>query len=139
MKRKFMPFLGLSLLLVMMFSLNSFASSGERTVTVGTGSVYTTGVVGVSRSGNYAYVDVNIISVYPLDNREDNFTKCRVRIYKNDKTGAAFSNEYTLSETDGNKSINLYNGGLSCLSFNIKLAGNNPEYGAGIRFKYDGK
>lgn len=139
MKKKFMSILGVPLLLVMMFSLNSFASSGQNlTVQVGTGSTFVTGVSNASRTGNYNYVYVNIESVYPVEGK-DNFTKCKVRIYKGDWTGAAFSNEYTLTEGYGNQTISLYNGGLSCLKFNIKFAGNDPEYGAKIHFSYDGK
>lgn len=139
MKKKFMSILGVSLLLVMMFSLNSLASSGQNlTVQVGTGSTFVTGVSNASRTGNYNYIYVNIQSVYPLQGT-DNFTKCKVRVYKRDWTGAAFSNEYTLTEGYGNQTISLYNGGLSCLQFDIRFAGNNPDYGAKILFNYDGK
>ncbi|MCM1288827.1 MAG: hypothetical protein NC240_11005, partial [Clostridium sp.] len=127
MKKKSISILGISLLLVMMFSLNSFASSGQNlTVQVGTGSVFVNGVSKASRTGNYNYIYVNVESVYPVEGK-DTFTKCKVRIYKCDWTGAAFSNIYTLTEGNGNQTINLYNGGLSCLQFDIRFAGNDPE------------
>lgn len=139
MKRKFMSVLSLSLLLVMVFSLNSFASLAEDlTIQVEKGSVFVNGVSNASRTGNYNYVYVNIESVYPIEGK-DTFTKCKVRIYKRDWTGAAFSDIYTLTEGKGNQTINLYNGGLTCLKFDIRFAGNDPEYGAKIHFSYDGK
>lgn len=139
MKKKGISILGIAVLLVMMFSLNTFASSGQNlTVQVGKDSVFVNGVSKASRSGDYNYVYVNIQSVYPLEGK-DNFTKCKVRIYKCDWTGAAFSNIYTLTEGNGNQIISLYNGGLSCLKFDIRFAGNDPEYGAKIQFSYDGK
>ena len=70
-------------------------------VTVGTGSVYVTGVSGVHRTGDYSYVSVKANSVYPTEDKKDNYTACKVRLYQNDSTSTAISYEYTVKEGTG--------------------------------------
>ncbi len=70
-------------------------------VTVGTGSVYVTGVSGVHRTGDYSYVSVKANSVYPTEDKKDNYTTCKVRLYQNDGTSTAISYEYTVKEGTG--------------------------------------
>lgn len=140
MKKKISIIVTLSLLIAMTFSMNVFASSGSSQVTVGTGSIYVTGVKGVTRTTDYNYVNVKANSVYPTGNYDtDNFTKCKTRIYKNDSTSTAISNSVTLTEGSGYSAVTIYNGYLSLSKVNICFAGNDPAYGAVIDFSYDGK
>ncbi len=140
MKKKIFNGLAMLLMMVMMYSNYSMASSGSGSVTVGTGSIFVTGVSGVSRTTNYSYVQIKANSVYPTGNYDkDNYTKCKTAIYKNDSTSTMISNVYILTEGSGYTNVHIKEGYLSLTKVNICFAGNNTEYGAVIDFSYDSK
>lgn len=140
MKKKMFNGLAMLLMMVMMYSNYAMASSGSSSVTVGTGSIFVTGVSGVSRTTNYDYVQVKANSVYPKGNyKEDNYTKCKTAIYKNDSTSTRISNIYILTEGKGYTNVEINNGYLSLSKVNICFAGNDPSLGAVIDFSYNGK
>ncbi len=139
MKKKISIIMTLALLIVMTISMNSFASSGSGQVRVGMNSVYVTGASGVSRTRNYSYVSVKANSVYPTGTySQDNFTKCKTRLYKNDSTSTSISNAVTLTEGSSYIPVTIKEGYLSLSKINICFAGNDPSYGAVIDFSYNG-
>ena len=131
--------LGTAILFIMATSMRTFASSGSGTITVSSGSVYKTAVSGASRTGNYSYVHVRATSVYPTGTyTEDNYTKCKTRLYKNDSTSTAISDSYTLTEGALYTKVTIKEGYLSLTKFNLCFAGNNASYGAVINYTYAG-
>ena len=127
------------MMIVLMVSANVFASSGSGNVTVPVNCVSTLAVNGATRTTNYSYVSVKANSVTPIPPYStDNFTKCKVRLFKHDSTGTCISNNYTLTEGANYTSVYLYEGYHSLSSFNINFAGNNPDYGAVVYYQYNG-
>ena len=137
MRKKIINVLSVVMFVCMLLPKNVYAATGGDSVTVGTGSVYVTGVSGVHRTGDYSYVSVKANSVYPTEYKEDNYTRCKVRLYKNDSTSTAISNEYIITEGSAYKDIEINQGYLSLHWLNICFAGNDPRYGAVIDFSYD--
>ena len=126
------------MLVGLMCCINVFASSAtNQYVRVPAGSSYFPGNVNVTRTKNYSYVSVNIQSVYP-DSGTDTFTKCKVKLYRADATNTAISNEYTLTEGSGYKSVYIKDGYLNLSTVGLYFAGNNPNYGANILYSYNG-
>ncbi|MGN0151905.1 MAG: hypothetical protein ACI39Q_05470 [Wujia sp.] len=140
MKRKIINGIAMMSMMLMMCTNYVMASTGNGSVTVGTGSVFITGASAVERTTNYDYVQVKANSVYPTGSySSDNFTKCKTAIYRNDNTSTRISNVYTLTEGNGYSNVKINNGYLSLKKVNICFAGNDPDYGAVVAFSYNGK
>lgn len=82
MRKKIINVLSVVMFVCMLLPKNVYAATGGGSVTVGTGSVYVTGVSGVHRTGDYSYVSVKANSVYPTEDKKDNYTTCKVRLYQ---------------------------------------------------------
>ncbi|MCM1288353.1 MAG: hypothetical protein NC240_08575 [Clostridium sp.] len=140
MKKKLVSEIAILLMMVLMYSNYTMASSGSGSVTVDIGCTFRTGVSGVSRTTSYSYVQVKANSVYPTGTyKEDNFTKCKTALYKNDSTSTRISSIYTLTEGSGYTNVRINEGYLSLTKVNICFAGNDPSYSAVIDFSYNGK
>lgn len=137
MRKKIINVLSVVMFVCMLLPKNVYAATGGGSVTVGIGSVYVTGVSGVHRTGDYSYVSVKANSVYPTEDKKDNYTTCKVRLYQNDSTSTAISDEYTVKEGTGYTDVGINQGHLSLHWLNICFAGNDPRYGAVIDFSYD--
>ena len=136
MKKKILKICSVTLLLAMMLSLNSYASSGSGSVTVPTSSVYVVGKYDVSRSGNYSYVNVLAQEIKPTSaSTEDTYTKCKTVLYSQN---IMVSNEVVLTEGIEAR-VPMRESYLYVTYFNLCFAGNNPNLRAVVRFYYDGK
>ena len=90
----------------------------------------------LNRSGNVNYVQTNLLAVFPLDNRPDDFTRVITQVI-NSSIDAAMSSQMTINETQGNVSITLLNGTLNRRDIKFRVKGNNPNYAAGVRMRYN--
>ncbi len=139
MKKKVLSMLSVVMLLVMVFSLNSFASSGEGSVIVGKNSAMTQAKTGITRTRKYSYVEVTAQSVCPVgEYDEDTYKYCKTRLYHNTIDNRAISDNVKIKESKLN-SITIYEGYLNLKKFDLCFAGNNPDLAAKIFYKYDGK
>lgn len=121
-------------------SNNVSASSGSGHVTVPLNCVYVTGVTGVSRTTNYSYVEVGAYTIYPAETGvSDNYSKCRVRVYKNSNANALISGTTIVEENQGYYRVYLNQGYLSETPVRLCFAGNNASHAAEVDFYYDGK
>lgn len=139
MKKKLISILTISMLFIMIFSMNALASSGSGQVTVNAGGAFKIGVKGVSRTGASQKVNVKANSVYPIgDYEEDNYKKCKTKIYKNNHSNAAISDAVTLTEGDSYTGVTIKEDYKFEDPVDIGFAGNDPSKGAVIDFSYQG-
>lgn len=95
-----------------------------------------------TRSGDNAYVSVNCHAVYPTGNySEDNFSKMRVRIRCANTANnlQLMSSEYTLTEGQGSKNINIYNSMITKKKIYFCFYGNNENYNAYADVTYNAR
>lgn len=127
----------LALILLLNVDVTTMASSGSGTVYVTENMVMCRAEAGVERSGANSYVRVAVDSVYPVSG-EDNFQRCKLRIYHPAIGNTVISKEYIMTEGTGYQKIVLYDGYLNWKSFDIYFAGNSAKYPAYVAYRYDG-
>lgn len=92
-----------------------------------------------TRSKKYNNVQAKLYNVWPVTNREDDFTKIRVKIFRNDNGSySAISKEVTL--TEGNASwttISLTGGNGDINHPYFGFIGNSPNHSAKADVGYD--
>lgn len=139
MKKKFLSMLSLMMLLVMVFSMSSFASSGSGIVRVAKNSVMTQAKTGISRSRGYTYALVTANSVYPVESYEqDTYKYCLTRLYHNTIGNKPISATYQIKE-GATYQIKFYEGYYNLTKFDLCFAGNSPDLEAYVVYTYDGK
>lgn len=139
MKKNFLSMLSLMMLLVMIFSMGAFASSGTGKVKVGKNSVMMQAETGISRSRGYTYALVTADSVYPVGNyEEDTYKYCLTRLYHNTIANKPVSAKYQIKEGTTYQ-IQFYEGYYNLTKFDLCFAGNSPDLAAYVIYTYNGK
>ena len=135
MKRKITRISAAILLVAMILTLNTFASSGSGIVKVPKNCVYTYGEHNVTRTRNYSYIRVGIGSVYPTgEYEEDTYQYCYAVPYSQ-SIPIATSKKIKEGTT---ANITLKEGSLNKTSFDLLFAGNSPDLDAWVTYNYNG-
>lgn len=129
----------LACIVIGMFSVNVFASSGSGSLTVPKNGVSMVAVRGATRSGNWGCVYVTAKAVTPIPPYSfDNYTKCKACLYLNNNQAIEISDWYTLKEGEVNSKLYLKEGRLLVKKFNLNFKGNSNSCAAEIHYSYNG-
>ncbi len=103
-KQKLLKSVSVIVLAIMVLSINSLnvsAGSGKGITIVNKGGKMMQAKTGIGRKRKYSYVNVTARSVYPypIGSRDDNFTKCKTRLYHNSIRNKPISTTYAAEIT----------------------------------------
>lgn len=116
-----------------LFCIN--ASAANTTVTVSANQTWSY-LGNKSRSGDYSYIAMRALAVYPTYGGEDNFRY--IQGSANNENGYQICNVLTLDEQSSSASYpSIYEGYLNSNYVNFKFRGNSPNYGATASVVYN--
>ena len=92
----------------------------------------------LNRTKKYNNTRIRVISVTPIENKKDNYTKVQAMAV-DAKTGKAITSVKVFEEGTGFKSLPIKNGFLNTSKIVFKYRGNNYKYGAYVHATSDAR